>query len=330
MNYKSASKEPVTYTARATFTISDKKEEVAWNDFSSLDLGISERKAIKYNLDKVVEYTRSRKVIQRALFRKVTINGTENYIANHMIDIYKFHDKWVEAGEDMGDFYYSHDTIPKFNRNENKALKNLYFKVVGSGVSEPLVTVGYDENSTVIRISGKTVNEALTISLVKEIYFSLADYYVEVETKRQQEVFKLIYASTDTVRINLIKAQRRLLAYLDRNQGLALRQYDAKKLVLQQEVDMWVANLAESFKSLQATKAALANTIPFVHPIDLPVIPLRPSIVSRGQAVIMGIIVGGILGAIGVVAKKILWQIMGWEKKKEEKAKTTEQAQQTT
>ena len=63
-------KNPKRYRAITTFMVSDKKEEIRYSDYASLDYGISERASIKYNLDKIIQLSTSRRVVTDALLKK--------------------------------------------------------------------------------------------------------------------------------------------------------------------------------------------------------------------------------------------------------------------
>ena len=70
-SYQIASKKPKTFRAVTTYMVNDKKEEIRYSDYASLDYGISERASIKYNLDKIIQLTTTMRVVREALLQKV-------------------------------------------------------------------------------------------------------------------------------------------------------------------------------------------------------------------------------------------------------------------
>jgi hypothetical protein len=51
--------------------------------------GLGSVRPSRYNLDKIMALSKSRRVIQESLFSKVIVNGKEDYLANHLLNEYK-------------------------------------------------------------------------------------------------------------------------------------------------------------------------------------------------------------------------------------------------
>ena len=107
----------------------------------------------------------------------------------------------------------------------------------------------------------------------------------------------------------LLLAQDRLLRFEDTHMGLSRKQYEAQKILLENEVQKRALGFGETFSNLQSVEMALRNTIPFIHTVDLPIEPLRSFKPSPVSAAINGVIIGGILGAVFFISRKILKDI---------------------
>lgn len=308
-SYYSTSKIPRLYKGTANFLVSDKKEEASTNDYASLDIGISERKAIKYNLDKIVQLSLSRKVVNEALFVKVEIDSVEDYIANFIIKEYDLTKIWMNLNPDFQGFLFTHDSIPAFSRMEKVALKGVYNNIIGATGEKRLSVTHYDEDSEIISITSESTNEALSIHLTVQLYEKLSEYYIEVESERQYEIYRLTKEANDSMKQELLAAQNRLLRYEDTHMGLSRRHYETRKILLENEVQKRVLGFGETFSNLQDVEMALRNTIPFIHTIDLPIEPLRSFKPSPVSSAINGVIIGSILGAAFFISRKILQDI---------------------
>jgi hypothetical protein len=308
-SYYSTSKIPRVYKATANFMVSDKKEEASTNDYASLDIGLSERKAIKYNLDKIIQLSMSMKVVHRALFEKRMVRDTMDYLANHIIHQYHLRDKWVNEDPRFQNFSFTHDSIPGFTRMEKVALKGVYNMIVGATGEKRLSVSHYDEDSEIISITSETTNEALTLHLTVVLYEKLAEHYIKVESERQEEIYRLTKEANDSMKQELLLAQNRLLRFEDTHMGLARKEYETSKILLENEVQKRVLAFGKTFSNLQDVAMALRNTIPFIHEIDRPIEPLRSFKPSPISSAINGVIIGCILGAAFFISRKILKDI---------------------
>ena len=324
-SYWDASKKPKTFRAITTFMVSDKKEEIRYSDYASLDYGISERASIKYNLDKIIQLSTSRRVVTDALLKKVMIQDTVDYLANHMIREYNLHNLW--SGR-LKSFYFKHDSISKYDRLEYNALKNVFFKVVGINGETKLVNCLYDSDSGILTIAAKTTSEGLSISLSTEIFNSLGEFYVKSESEKQRRIYKMVSIETDSLRGEIVGAQKRLLSFLDRNLGLSLKQYEAKKKGLEEEVAKLTMAFGESYKDLQATEMALLNTIPFIQVIDTPREPIRPARPSPIKAGIVSGFLGAFLTVLFVIVRRVILNIMSKDMGPHADAKSDEESTQ--
>ena len=85
-----------------------------------------------FSMDKLVELSKSRAIIQRTLFNKMSFNGKEEYIGNIIIDEYQYHEDWKKDKEELSDFYFKHDKVDSFSIDENYVLKSLYSRIIGN------------------------------------------------------------------------------------------------------------------------------------------------------------------------------------------------------
>lgn len=312
VSYRSTSKVPKTYKAEATFMIADKKEEIVYNYSASVDYGIGEATTVQYNLDKVIQLAMSMRVVYDALLSKTVINGKEDFLINHVMDEYELNKKWGANNPEMASMRITHDTLAQFDRLEMTLMKNVYFLITGLGGEGKLCNGLYDQDSGFIHISATTTCEGLSIALVNAIFESLSKFYIYTESEKQRKVYNLVMIEADSIRGELVTAQRRLLEYKDRMMGLSREQYDAKKILLEEEVHKLTIIFAEAIKDRESTEMALRNTIPFIIPIDMPCIPIRPNQPSPPKAFVSSAVVTSILTMVFLVLRRIVLNI--WNK----------------
>ncbi len=320
--YRAALNTPKLYKADVTFMVSDKKEEIVYNYQASTDYGIGEATTVEYNLDKIVQLSMSKRVLYNALFEKVTINDSEDFLITKIMEEYDLIKKWSANNPAMADLVFEHDSIAIFNRLQLTALKNVFFMITGQGGEGKICNSFFDQDSGFIHISSSTTSEGLAIAMTKAIFKHLSLFYIYSESEKQREIYNLVVEEADSLRGEITEAQRRLLTYNDRNLGLSLQQYDANKLILEEEVHKLTIIFAEAVKDMQSSEMALRNKIPFIVPIDLPSIPIRPSAPSPAKAFVSNAIVGVILAMVFIVIRRVLLNIWNKDEEQEEEEVT--------
>lgn len=305
---------PIVYPATLTFMLNE-DEGGGMGGLSAIlgQFGFGGGRKGKYNVKKLLELSKTRRIVQLALFEKIDFNNKTDYLANHIILAYDYHEKWVESEIGLKDFLFSHDSIPAFNRAENTVLKILHGRVIGSPSTEGLMSTSIDDDSGIMSISAKANSEQLSILLAELIYKKLSNFYIDKTIEKQQRTYQLFKSKADSIQQALNNAQYRLLKFKDTNRALSLRQYEAEEIRLQQETKKLILAYGEVYKNLEVADFSLKSATPFVQVIDLPIPPIRGKGSSKLVAIIKGGIIGVILGITIVLGVYIFQQIMNEE-----------------
>ena len=271
------------------------------------------------NLDKVIELSRARTIIQSALFQKRTLNGELDYLANHLIQSLKREKKWkrrslpgLSGGDelDLTDFRFTRDTDHHFELLENKALKKLYTYMVGKQRNGAALYSEYSELSGIMKLTVTTADPMLSIELVNNIYDELSLFYLNNTGEKQRYDYNIIKTKYDSIQTRLNSVIYSIAKFEDENIGLIRKQDELQKKRLKGEELKLSSMLAEAEKQLQITKMALESNTPFIQAIDKPLPPLRPS--SRGLLFyfLLGGFIGGLLSILWVVGRKAFRDVM--------------------
>lgn len=299
---------PPTYTAELTFMVNEDEGGGGFGGVSAIlgQFGFGGVKSGSFNLEKMLQLAKSRRIVEQAIFEETKINGKLDYIANHIINIYEFHEKWEDDTTGLVNFVFVKDSIPIFNRTENTALKEIHIKIVGNEDTEALMSSSINEDTGILAMRSTTENEDLSIALTNNIYNKLSNFYINKSIERQETTYLIIKNKTDSLQNALNAAQSRLLRFQDANRGLTLLRYEAEKIRLQQEVQKLILAYGESYKQLEVADFSLRNSTPVVQVIDMPVGPIEEESVSVIIKLLVGILAGGILSSIYIVGEKIL------------------------
>ena len=290
------------YNATVTFMVNDAKGPSMGGVLGQLGglMGDKEEK-----LDKILELAKSRKMVGKALFQKGTINGKEDFYANHIIDIEQLQDRWAKDTI-LNGFSFKEGKIADFKNADNSALLEIYKQIVGGeGVKDPLYEASSNKKTGILTFSIKTRSEALALQLSEAFFRSLSEYYVESSTRKERETYAILKTKKDSIeRIlnnnDVVSAQRddqsnSLVSSIDK---VPAKRYSRNNVIL-------TALYGEIVKNSEMADYALKSSTPFVTIIDEPIPPLKPTKMGWISSAIIGLIIGGFLGALFVIGRKI-------------------------
>ncbi len=291
------------YTAKITFSV-DEDEVGSQSGLTGMlsQFGLGSVRPARYNFDKILELSRSRRVVQHSLFSKITLDEKEDYIANHLIRIYGFD----ESG------YFTHDSLPAFHRDENEMLISLYYFIIGPDdqPENALLSADYNEDSNILSLSATTRDETLSLALAHRTFQSLSDYYINKAIEKSLKTYKIVSMKRDSVLGELRSAEYQLANFKDRNRGLLMRTDQVSELRLQRDVTALSAMYAEVLKNTEVADFSLRNKTPFIQVIDAPIPPIEPSRLSLIRKIIKGLIIGSLIGTAIIVGRKAWNELM--------------------
>ena len=266
------------------------------------------------NLDKILELSKSRKISSSTVFTNVKIDGKEDILANHVINMLEENGDWNKRGllapeqkYNIDGLRFSHDTLANFNLIENNGLKHLHEHLVGNSKKEirPLIATSYNEQTGIISIVSNTHNPEISVALSKILFDKLSEYYVEKSIEKQDLTYKILKEKTDSIYTELQAKNSSLASFKDGSQGMFARTDQLTETRLMIDIQKLGAMYGEATKNLEVADFALNNKTPFFQPIDEPVLPIMPHKASLLKSIIIGLVLGGFLGAAFVVTRKM-------------------------
>lgn len=302
--------EPI-YPASITFSV-DEDEGGSSSGLTGIlgQFGLGSVRPSRYNLDKILALSKSRRVIEYSLFGKNIIDGKDDFLANHLIREYNLnHPAQADAGSG---FYFTHDSLAAFNRQENEMLLSLFNFIIGppDDPKKALITADYNEDTNIMSMDVSTTSEELSIALANRMFESLSGYYVNKAIEKQINTLSVITAKKDSVLAVLKSAEYQLAYFKDSHRGLLMRTDQVSELRLQREITALSAMYAEVLKNTEVADFSLRNKMPFIQIIDAPLSPIQPTKLSLLRKLIIGILIGGIIGSVLVLGRKVFMDIM--------------------
>ena len=293
------------YTATITFNV-DEDEGGGNQGLTGIlgQFGLGTVRPSRYNLDKILALSKSRRVIQESLFSKITVDGKEDYIANHLLRQYKLNSP---ADSKASPFYFTHDSLQIFSPEENSMLLTLYGTIIGppDQPKKALLSSSYNEDSNIMTLSVTTTNETISLALAQRMFDSLSKYYINKAIEKSLKTFNLVSMKRDSV-LGVLKAtEYQLASFKDAHRSMLMRTDQITELRLQREVAALSAMYAEVLKNVEVADFTVKNKTPFIQVIDTPLAPIQPARLSFLRLILIGIIVGGFIGSALIIARRI-------------------------
>ena len=274
-------------------------------------------------LEKVLQLFKSKSIIEKALFQKVKVDGKEDYVANHMMNIYgldKFCDeytsntKWLDPIRNLKTHTFKSDKIETYTNEEKLILIVLYEAISGDANQgiDPMILPTLDDKSNIMSFGVTTKSQDLTIALIEGIFAELSQFYVDQTVEKQNKIFKIVSEKKDSLAEVLTSADTDLAKFEDSNRSLVWVTGELTKVRLQRKARIAEIMYGEVAKQLEMADFALKRKIPYVKIIDMARKPLRPVKMSMGRSTAITLTIGIFLGCIVIILRKVI--LDAWSK----------------
>ncbi|MEE9372137.1 MAG: hypothetical protein V3V00_03710 [Saprospiraceae bacterium] len=199
---------PITYTSGLTFIISEEQ-----NPASALEL--SDISDDEYNINRLIALARSSNITHNSLLNEVTIDGSKNLLANHIIDIYEMGDRLSGTNNDQ------------LSSDQKIIIARLHELIAGNTLSNKsgFMEIAADK-SKIITLSIITKHSELSDALVQSIFQNLKEYYIdqtignsrrtlELLKEREQQLVSQVNISEDNLTQEIALAQKNQVSGID-------------------------------------------------------------------------------------------------------------------
>jgi len=290
-----AIKSPTKYTADLTFVLEDAKSNslASYAGLASqfgIDLGGSASNGL-FSEDNILEFLRSRLMVEKTLLSPVQVNGKTISIADFYVDISKLRNKWEDEKFELK---FPYDTPrEKFSLTQDSVLKILYYQIT----DDALKVTKPDKKLAFVNVECTTKDELFSKVFTERLVEVATDFYIDTKTKRSKASVDKLQAKADSLEQLLNKKTYSIAASQDINlnpakniTGVGLELAGRDKVILQ-------TMYGEVLKNLELSKIAMLQETPIIQVVDKPILPLK----MEKFGIIKGIIVGGFLGAFVMI-----------------------------
>ncbi len=296
---------PTTYTSNLTFMMGENKG----TSFSGLESILAGSFGLSGgggggNMKKFLSLSKSRKIVGAALMQKKTIDGENDFYANHLMRVNNW--EYFEDKENTKRFWFTRDDFQKTDVLENKVLKSLHGKVVGTKSTEGIFKHEIDELSGIVNISIASESEEFSIEFLTDFFDLINQYFTQKTIEKNLETYTLIKNKVDSLQQTISTNEYRLAKETDSGRNLVLTMNKLEQLRLRKELEILHIQYGEGMKNLAVSEYTLQSVKPMVQSIDLPIYPLRPSDISLPISVIIGGFLGSFLVGGFIIVRKVI------------------------
>mgnify|MGYP006302391715 FL=1 len=258
---------------------------------------------------RIMELSKSRRIIQQVLFQRAEVDSTTDFFANHFIRVLELHDHW-EGGKLEG-LTFTQDSLPLFSREENSALRSLQAIITqGNEDFDPVLEFVNNESSGIMELMVRSTSEDLAYQFSEAMYEVMQDYYVQQSIEPQQRTYNAMQQKVDSLSARIAYLESALADYTDSNYGTYSASSQIRRGHLQRELTFTASAYGEAIKNTEVASFSLETAKPVFQLIDAPLLPLPKEKSSYLMAIVLGVALGGFLGVAFVLGRKIFRDVM--------------------
>jgi predicted transcriptional regulator len=293
---------PITYQSEINFFVEDSKGagsslmSMVAGQFG-LDVGSATGGNGVLAGDNVLELTKSKLLLQKALLTPFPVNGKESSFS--LADEYALTMNWKEKWKKSKEVSYEVSFAvgkTSFTRIEDSLLQLMMKRIV----EKELVVSKPDKKLGFYSIQLETRNELLSKLISQQILSTTTNFYIDGKTSRLRKNLERLQKRVDSLG-KVVNAKTIAAAYsnldvlIDANQAMAISNASAEI----NSKDKTMANIVfgELLKNLEVAKTSLIQETPSIIVVDETKLPLKNEL-KWYWAALVGAIVGALLGLL--------------------------------
>ena len=243
----------------------------------------------------------SRLILEKVLFRKVTINDKNDYLINHYGYIYDI----FKEQKDPEKMLYPITSPNLTSKKEKKFLLLAHKFIVKKMLDQSL-----DEDTGIAQFKVTSLSEEFSYFLALGIYDELEKFYIDSEVGEQQKTLFKLEQRSDSIYQVIQNTTYKVARLQDADKGRYFAIDKLPEIKAQAELEFLQTVYIEVLKNLETIKFTVASSTPTVKAIDKPMLPIKPSPKSYLIQLIVGGFLGGLLTVVFIIGRKSFNDVM--------------------
>ena len=277
---------PIKYRAEIVFAA----EEEGANAFEGLmaqfglDVGSASTGGV-FQGEALIKVFQTRQMLERALLKKVLLNGDSVILAQFLLPSTKYGKNSVFNSVKF-----------KTDRNKQDRLTDSALYLMQQHVRSNLLSVNKpDKRQGIIHLSITHNDPSFAKVMSETLLNQVSEYYIEILTKKSRHNLAILQAESDSIKqvMNLNLSSNAMESDLNVNPlKQSLRVNQNRKMI---DLQVSVALYGEIVKNLKLAEISLRKQTPLIQVIDSPVMPLDESGYDWWEWMFIGVLMGLIL-----------------------------------
>jgi uncharacterized protein involved in exopolysaccharide biosynthesis len=288
-----------TYEAELTFVLEEQKGGGALSSYAGIasqfgiNLGGMGGEDGLFSNDNIIEFLKSRRLIQQTLLSEVMINGKKELLVDRYVRMNKLNESWNE-NEKLKDFHFTADTGRHFIQD---SLIADYHKNI---IKKDLLIEKLDKKLNILSLKVETKDELYSKAFCEKLIMNATNFYIQTLTKKSQDNLDVLTKQVDSVRRELNNAIGGVAAATEANPNpnKAFQRLGVVSKMKTVDVQANTAILTELVKNQELTRMTLHNDKPLIQVLDHPILPLEKNKIGKAIGIIAG---GGIAGFLCIM-----------------------------
>ena len=301
---------PTTYTAYCSFKINE-QSSATQQGISQLFGSVGGNESPKVTLKDLKEMIKTRYIIHKALFSKVTLKHTENgqkdFLINHFLRQFSY-----QGVPSENQFYFSSENINPYNRKENSLIKSIHSNIANNFIEIDVTPTG------TANLKAISQNEDFSYELANTLFSELDSFYIKNRLEKKENFYKMAVERTNELKSRLHLAESNYITHMNGNSSEAGGRHET--LIKTQFLSSTLKSFTEAyFTSLKSQEAAWITyerqkQSPVFQMIDQPLYPLQKEIPNPFLHMIFGFIGGFGLIFLLVIGRKFMQDFLAKQK----------------
>ena len=255
----------------------------------------------------LIELFKSRKIVQKTLFRPVKFGGTTISLAEMYILNEGWRKKWNDNSNLKNLFF-----LPENKNNIQTRQQDSILGIIYRNISVNNLNIAKrDKKIDIITIEMISENEIFAKTFSEEIVKEVSTFYIDTKSKKSRINMDILKKQTDSIRAELNSAITGVAVANDNafnlNPALNVRRTPSARR--QVDVQANTAILTELVKQTEIAKVTVRKETPLIQIIDQPIYPLKKEKFGKAKGIILGGILAGFFIILYLIIKRFISEL---------------------
>ena len=233
---------------------------------SQFGMDLGGQKNTTFSQNNILEFLKSRGVVEEALMQSREINKTDDLLIEHYLYVNKIKESWGED-EDLNPVSF-HSRLSQ----ENDSVSGGIWRDI---IENKLIVELKSDEANIINLSYTSLNEEFAKAFVEALIEQMSKMYITHQTAQASNTLDFLTSRADSVFRELEIAEEAFAKVKDINQRIVKSSGRLKELQLMRRVEVLNTMYLEIIKNLELSKITLLNHTPIIQIIDKPILPLK-------------------------------------------------------